>query len=98
MILFDLHCSRGHGFEAWFRDGDSFDRLAAVGEIQCAVCGDTKIKKALMAPNISPSKTADGRMARDEAEDTSPPPPGAGEPETTAAMAGPPPMAVQENA
>ncbi|MGI9500224.1 MAG: DUF1178 family protein, partial [Geminicoccaceae bacterium] len=55
MILFDLLCSQGHGFEAWFRDGNSFDRLAAVGEIRCAVCGDADVKKALMAPNVRTS-------------------------------------------
>jgi hypothetical protein len=68
MILFDLICSEGHGFEAWFRDGASFERLVAVGEIECAVCGDTKVKKALMAPNISTSKNRSAAEPR-EAED-----------------------------
>jgi hypothetical protein len=68
MILFDLLCSQGHSFEAWFRDNDSFERLVAVGEIQCAVCGDTAVKKALMAPKISTSKAAARHAARDEAE------------------------------
>lgn len=72
MILFDLLCSRGHGFEAWFRDGDSFDRLAEVGEIQCAVCGDTKVRKALMAPNISTSKAADSRLEQGQSEEVPP--------------------------
>ncbi|MGI9503882.1 MAG: DUF1178 family protein [Geminicoccaceae bacterium] len=74
MILFDLICSQGHGFEAWFRDGESFDRLQAVGEIQCSVCGDRDVKKALMAPNISTSKNTDGRAAQardDEVSDRS---------------------------
>ena len=68
MILFDLLCSQGHAFEAWFRDNDSFERLVAVGEIQCAVCGDTNIKKALMAPKISSSKAVARHAARDDAE------------------------------
>ncbi len=68
MILFDLVCSQGHGFEAWFRDNDSFERLVAVDEIQCTVCGDTEVKKALMAPKISSSKSADRHAARDKAE------------------------------
>ena len=63
MILFDLLCSEGHGFEAWFRDSESFDRLAAVGEIQCAVCGDTDVRKALMAPNISTARLSDSRAS-----------------------------------
>ncbi|MGI9434610.1 MAG: DUF1178 family protein, partial [Geminicoccaceae bacterium] len=52
MILFDLRCSQNHGFEAWFRDGASFERLAAAGEISCAICGDRKVEKALMAPAV----------------------------------------------
>ena len=68
MILFDLLCSHGHRFEAWFRDSDGFERLAAVGEIQCTVCGDTVIKKALMAPNVRTSKSATDHRAGDGGE------------------------------
>lgn len=68
MILFDLLCSQGHGFEAWFRDSDSFDRLVDVGEIQCAVCGDTDVKKALMAPRVRSSKTVDAVSAGERLE------------------------------
>ena len=68
MILFDLLCSKGHSFEAWFRDSESFEKLAAVGEIQCAVCGDTNVKKALMAPNISTSKARDRRSEEEQTE------------------------------
>ena len=56
MIVFDLLCSQGHGFEAWFRDSDSYERLSAAGNVQCAVCGDTKVKKALMAPAVRTAK------------------------------------------
>ncbi len=56
MILFDLRCSQGHSFEAWFRDSKSYERLAAAGEITCAVCGDEKVEKALMAPNVRTKK------------------------------------------
>ena len=56
MILFDLLCSKGHRFESWFRDSDSFERLAAAGKIHCTICGDAKVKKALMAPNVRTSK------------------------------------------
>lgn len=72
MILFDLLCSEGHGFEAWFRDSESFDRLAAVGEIQCAVCGDTKVRKALMAPNISTTKVMESREDKAIAKEAEP--------------------------
>lgn len=68
MILFDLICSQGHGFEAWFRDSESFDRLVSVGEIQCAVCGDTDVKKALMAPRVRSSKVVDAVSERERVE------------------------------
>ena len=53
MILFDLRCSQGHEFEAWFRDGVAYDEQAAEGAIACTVCGDTAVSKALMAPAVS---------------------------------------------
>jgi len=56
MILFDLRCSQGHGFEAWFRDGKSYERLKEAGEVKCAICGDDKVEKALMAPNVQTRK------------------------------------------
>ena len=99
MILFDLLCSKDHRFEAWFRDSGSFDRLVAIGEIQCALCGDTKVRKALMAPNISTSKATDDRAPGEKAEEIAPPTDGSG-PERPAAIPTDQQqaMAVQENA
>lgn len=53
MIVFDLKCPDDHVFEAWFRDGKTYDVQAAAGEIVCPICGGTKIDKALMAPNLT---------------------------------------------
>ncbi len=53
MIVFDLKCADGHVFEAWFRDGQTYESQAAGGEVVCPVCGDTRIDKALMAPNLA---------------------------------------------
>lgn len=53
MIVFDLRCSAGHRFEAWFRDSDTFTAQAAAGEVACPVCGDLKVEKALMAPRLN---------------------------------------------
>ena len=62
MIVFDLKCSAGHRFEAWFRDSDTFTAQAAAGEVACPVCGDQKVEKALMAPRLNVRS-----HARDEA-------------------------------
>lgn len=53
MIVFDLKCSRGHRFEGWFKDSAAFETQSDAREIPCAVCGDTEVSKALMAPNIA---------------------------------------------
>ena len=57
MILFDLKCSEDHVFEAWFRDSETYDAQAASGVIECPVCGDTHVTKALMAPNVATGST-----------------------------------------
>lgn len=53
MILYSLCCSKDHGFEAWFRNSDAFDKQAKKGVVSCPVCGDTKVRKAIMAPRIA---------------------------------------------
>jgi hypothetical protein len=56
MILFTLRCPAGHEFEGWFRDGDGFEAQQGAGEITCPQCGDARVEKALMAPNITRSR------------------------------------------
>lgn len=53
MILFELKCPHDHGFEAWFRDGATYEAQVSAGDIACPVCGDTRIAKAPMAPRIA---------------------------------------------
>jgi len=55
MILFSLRCSRGHQFEAWFRDGDGFEAQQKSGKISCPECGETNVEKAVMAPRLGKS-------------------------------------------
>ena len=57
MICFSLRCQNNHEFESWFKDGAAHDRMAAASMIECPVCGDTHVTKALMAPAI-PKKRA----------------------------------------
>ncbi len=52
MIRFTLRCQKGHEFEAWFRNGDTYDRQAKRGEVRCPDCGSPKVTKAIMAPAI----------------------------------------------
>jgi hypothetical protein len=55
MIRFTLRCNAEHEFEGWFRNGDVFEAQQQAGEIACPTCGDNRIEKALMAPNIGRS-------------------------------------------
>lgn len=57
MILFDLRCRAGHLFEAWFRDGTTFEAQQAGGEIGCPICGETRVNKAPMAPHIAKDRS-----------------------------------------
>ncbi len=52
MIRYDLKCTKGHRFESWFGSSKDFDKLLATGMISCAVCGDTDVEKAIMAPRV----------------------------------------------
>lgn len=52
MIVFDVSCSNDHVFEGWFKDSESFDEQVAAGAVECPVCGDSNVHKALMAPRL----------------------------------------------
>ncbi|MBU2959215.1 DUF1178 family protein [Paracoccus sp. 1_MG-2023] len=67
MIRYDLRCSNGHDFDGWFRSSDGFETMRDAGLVECAECGDTQVRKALMAPRVSErrgtEKTAPGTHA-----------------------------------
>jgi hypothetical protein len=52
MIVFDLKCARGHGFEGWFADSEAFAAQRDGGRIPCPYCGDAKVERALSVPRI----------------------------------------------
>lgn len=49
MIAFDLECSRGHTFEGWFNNAQSFEEQQARRLVNCPYCNDKKVKK-IMSP------------------------------------------------
>ncbi|MEM6478348.1 MAG: DUF1178 family protein [Pseudomonadota bacterium] len=53
MIRYSLRCSKDHVFDSWFANAESFDKLKAAGHLECAVCGDARVEKTLMAPAVS---------------------------------------------
>ena len=61
MIVFDLKCSNEHVFEAWFKDSSTFEEQRNKGLLECPVCGDRSIEKA-----ISPIKLKKSNGQRGE--------------------------------
>lgn len=57
MIRFSLHCDHGHEFEGWFRDNADFDRQSERKLVSCPVCNSPEIRKSLMAPAVSTSRS-----------------------------------------
>ena len=59
MIVYSLHCANGHTFDEWFASSADFEERAGQGGIACPECGDTAVRKAIMAPNIGGAKAAE---------------------------------------
>lgn len=61
-------CSSGHEFEGWFGNSETFDAHAATHAVTCPVCGDTDVKKAIMAPAIAKSPDRPTELAAPKGE------------------------------
>lgn len=53
MIKYSLKCETGHVFESWFQSATAFDTLKSAGHVSCAICGDARVSKAMMAPQVT---------------------------------------------
>jgi hypothetical protein len=69
MIVYELRCTTGHGFEAWFRNSEAYDQQHAAQQITCPICGDDGVSKAPMAPRISRSGGAKRDAAREKSQE-----------------------------
>lgn len=81
MIRYKLRCGAGHEFEGWFQDSAGFEKLAKAGLVECTICGNAQVERALMAPAVVSS--------RKKAKPPAPAP--APQPAATEAPAEPPP-------
>jgi hypothetical protein len=68
MIHYALRCGDGHEFDGWFNSSASFDNQAEHGLLDCPVCADTRVSRALMAPRLG----ARIRPAPEQAAETAP--------------------------
>ena len=53
MIKYTLRCSKDHRFDSWFRDSSTYERQEKRGLLECPACGDHKVERALVAPNVA---------------------------------------------
>ena len=65
MIRFALACAHDHEFEGWFRSNEAFDEQTAGGTLECPVCGDRTVRKAIMAPAVARSSARDPHAGGD---------------------------------
>ena len=56
MILYDLKCENEHIFEVWFASSNQYEKQNKKKLINCPFCNSTKIRKAIMAPNLKGAK------------------------------------------
>ena len=59
MIVFDLECSKGHIFEAWFKNLQSFEKQKAKKLVNCPYCNDTNIRKVISPVAMKTSSQPD---------------------------------------
>jgi hypothetical protein len=77
MIKYRLRCANDHAFESWFKDSATYERQEKRKLLECPVCGNAKVERAIMAPNV-------GRKGSARSEPAAAPPP-----ETTPAPSAP---------
>jgi hypothetical protein len=68
MIAFDLECSKGHEFEAWFNNMQSFERQNARRLVSCPFCSDTRVRR-ILSPVTTTSSTRSEREREPEGID-----------------------------
>lgn len=57
MVIYELKCQFGHGFEGWFKDSAAFEDQKKTGLVQCAMCGTENV-------DIVPSGCHVGRKSK----------------------------------
>ena len=57
MIKYNLKCKNNHEFESWFSDSCEFEKLNKKKLLECIHCSSKTIKKSIMSPMISGTKS-----------------------------------------
>ena len=72
MIAFDLRCAKEHVFEVWFKDSAAYEQQVSAKAVVCPDCGDKKISKAIMAPNVASGVSRSQASGASDAPDVTP--------------------------
>ncbi len=56
MVVYDLKCEQGHGFEGWFDSLEGFEAQQANGSVACPICASTTVLRQLAAPRLNVAK------------------------------------------
>ena len=72
MIHYQLVCRQQHEFDGWFSDSAGFEKQAKRGLVECPVCGDVKVSRALMAPAVATREAAPRRKMAPPAAQNAP--------------------------
>lgn len=59
MVVFNLECSAGHGFEGWFDDLKDLKSQLKRGLLTCPVCGDVQVRQVPAGFAIAKKKPGD---------------------------------------
>lgn len=74
MIKYRLRCTNDHAFESWFKDSATYERQEKRKLLECPVCGNPKVERAIMAPNVGRKGNARTESAPPPVPEAAPPP------------------------
>ena len=66
MIKYNLKCKNNHEFESWFSDSCEFEKLNKKKLLECIYCSSNIIKKSIMSPMLSGTKSIKGNSSFSE--------------------------------
>lgn len=58
MVVYQLTCATGHGFEGWYASAEAYDHQHHAGRVECPVCATKDVRKLPSAPYVHTSPAA----------------------------------------
>ncbi|HVC59056.1 MAG TPA: DUF1178 family protein [Acetobacteraceae bacterium] len=95
MIHYQLRCAQRHEFDGWFQSSAAFDRQAKAGLVECPICGDVTVARAMMAPAVATRDAAPGGAPGAAPVPPEAPPPAMPAAEPAVAASGPMPAHIR---